>query len=113
MGLADPKTSITASLSKNGIKAAYLFLADDYIDEPALLDSIKNVEFIIVQASYSSPLTSIAHIVLPSPTVQETEGSYTTLDGMVKSAPRLVQPPSGVKQDLEILQEIAKRLRAR
>ena len=113
MGLADPKTSITASLSKNGVKAAYLFLADDYIDEPALRDNLKDVEFIVVQASYSSPLTSMAHVVLPSPTLQETEGTYTTLDGIVKSALRLVQPPSGVKQDVEMLQEIAKRLRVR
>ncbi len=113
MELADPKTSIITNLAKNSVKAAYLFLADDYIDEPGLLDNLKGVEFIVVQASYSSPITSMATVVLPSPTSLEIEGTYTTLDGIVKSTSRLLQPPSGVKQNWEIIQEIAKRLRAK
>jgi len=64
-----------------------------------------------VQASYLSPATSIANVVLPSPTWAEREGSYTTLDGTVKSASRLLQPPGGVKQDWEIIHEISKALK--
>lgn len=111
MGLANSQNSILNSTAKNNVKAAYLLLADDYVDEPRLLDSLKRMEFVVVQASYLSPATSIANVVLPSPTWAEREGSYTTLDGTVKSASRLLQPPGGVKQDWEIIHKISKALK--
>jgi assimilatory nitrate reductase catalytic subunit len=110
MSLADPQSSVIANATKNGAKAAYLLLADDYIDDPGLWDSLKGIEFIVVQASYGSPVIPLAHVVIPSPITSETEGNYTTLDGMIKSASRLLQPPDGVKQDGEVFQEISKRL---
>ena len=111
IGMADLQNPVFTSIGKDGVKAVYLLLADDYVDEPRLLDYLRGIEFVVVQASYSSPITSTANVVLPSPTWAEREGSYTTLDGTVKSASRLLQPPSGVKQDWEIIQEISNRLR--
>jgi len=113
LGLAHPRQSVLPSLAGNGVKAVYLLLADDYVDEPRLLNSLKGMEFVVVQASYLSPVTSIANVVLPSPTWAEREGSCTTLDGVVKSASRLLQPPDGIKQDEEVIQEISRRLRSK
>ena len=113
MGMANRHNSVLTSIAKDNVKAVYLLLADDYVDEPKLLDSLKGIEFVVVQASYSSPTTSMANVVLPSPTWAEREGSYTTLDGTLKSASPLLQPPSEVKQEREIIQEISKRLRGK
>ena len=111
IGLAPSKESIIASIGKDSIKAVYLLQADDYVDNPQLLDSLKKAEFVVVQASYLSPAASIANVVLPSPTWTERKGTYTTLDGIAKSASRLVQPPAGVKQDEDTIKEISKRLK--
>ena len=113
IGLAHPQESVLPSIARDSVKAVYLLLADNYIDEPRLLDSLKGAKFVVLQASYLSPATSIADVVLPSPTWAETEGAYTTLDGMVKSTSRLLQPPSGVKQDWETIKEISRRLRGK
>jgi len=110
-GIAAPQESALTSAVKDNVKAAYLLLADDWIDEPELLDTLKGVEFVVVQASYLSPATSLASVVLPSPTWREREGSHTTLDGIVKSTSRLLPPPDGVKQDRETIDEISNILK--
>jgi len=75
-----------------------------------LLNRLKGIDFLVVQASYHSPATSIADVVLPSPIWAEREGKYVTMDGRVLELKRVLQPKEGLPQDEEILMEISKKL---
>jgi predicted molibdopterin-dependent oxidoreductase YjgC len=112
MGLAHPRESVLNHLNNgNKVKAAYLLLDDESVDHSKLADSIKGLEYVVVQASHLSPATSVAHVVFPSPLGVESEGTYTTLDGVVKSAARLVQPPMGIMPSWAVIEEVSKRIK--
>lgn len=111
MGIANPSESIIDRLTKDGVKCLYLLLGDDQAEFPKLLKLPKEIEFIVVQTSYLSPVTSKAHLVLPSPTWTEASEKYSTLDGITKSTSRLIKPPDSIKTNAEILNEISKQLR--
>ena len=92
-------------------KALYLLLADELVGEE-LLNRLKGIDFLVVQASYHSPATSIADVVLPSPIWAEREGKYVTMDGRVLESKQVLQPKEGLPQDEEILMEIYQKVRS-
>jgi formate dehydrogenase major subunit len=109
-GIANKSESAINNLAKNGIKALYLLLADDNAGASELPD-LKGLDFLVVQASYLSPLAKKADVVLPSPTWTETSGNYSTLNGAPISVSRLIKATEGVKADWETIGEIAKRFK--
>jgi len=90
-------------------KGLYLLLADEPEDEE-LLNWLEGIDFLVVQASYHSPATSMADVVLPSPIWAEREGKYVAMDGKVLELKQVLQPKEGLLQDQEILIEISKKL---
>jgi len=111
IGLGNAKRSIVAELTKGKIKGLYLLLADDLAESQALVDSLKGVEFTVIQASYLSPVTAKAYVVLPSPLWTESKGNYTTLDGISKSTSPMVKAYGDIKADADTLKEVARRLK--
>ena len=91
-------------------KGLYLLLADESVDDEELLNRIKGVDFLVVQASYYSPVISMADVVLPSPIWAEREGKYVAMDGRVRELKRVLKPREGLPQDEEILVGIAQKL---
>ena len=110
MGIANSTESVAANLTKNGVKALYLLLADDDAGANDLA-AVKGLDLLVVQTSYLSPLAQKADIVLPSTTWTEINGNYSTLNGKPISVSSLVKPPEGVKADWETINEIAKRFK--
>ena len=90
-------------------KGLYLLLADER-DSEELLNRLKGIDFLVVQASYHSPVTSMASVVLPSPIWAEREGKYMTMDGRVLESKRVLQLKDGLPRDQEVLIEISQRL---
>jgi formate dehydrogenase major subunit len=111
MGIANASESVINNLAQNGVKALYLLLADDYVEARELLGLPRGIEFMVVQSSYMSPLVQKANVVLPSPIWTEIGGNYTTLDGTLISASRLINPPDEVKADWETISEISRRFK--
>jgi formate dehydrogenase major subunit len=111
IGIANSSISVIKDLAKNGIKALYLLLADDYIEAKELSALPKGLDFLVVQSSYLSPLVQKADVVLPSPTWAEISGNYTTLNGIPMSTSRLINPPDEVKADWETISEISRRFK--
>jgi len=111
LGLGNPRGPVASDLAKGKAKGLYLLLADDLTESQALTDSIKGVEFTVVQASYLSPATAKADIVLPSLLWTESKGSYTTLDGINKKTSPLVKAPADIKTDADTLKEVARHLK--
>jgi formate dehydrogenase major subunit len=90
-------------------KGLYLLLADEPESEE-LLARLKGIGFLVVQASYHSPVTAMADVVLPSPIWAEREGKYVTMDGRVLELKQVLQPKDGLPQDHEVLKAISQKL---
>jgi formate dehydrogenase major subunit len=111
IGLCSTKGSVAAELNKGKAKGVYLLLADDLVESQALAESLKGVEFVVAQASYLSPVTAKANVVLPSLLWTESKGNYTTLDGIQKSTSPMVKTSGDIKTDADTLKEVARHLK--
>jgi len=83
-------------------------MCDDKFEMGDWVAQVDQAEFLVVQASYHSPLTDCADVVLPSPIWAERKGKYVSLDGKVGHSQKLLEPPSGIKDDVEIINKLAK-----
>jgi len=110
-GLGNPDNTVAAELNKGKVKGAYLLLADDPAESQALADSLGSVEFVVAQASYLSPVTALASVVLPSLHWTESKGTYTTIDGILKSTAPIVKVSEDILTDADTIKEIASRLK--
>jgi len=111
LGLASAKNTVAADMARGKAKNLYLLLADDLTNVQALADSMKGVEFSVVQASYRSPVTEKADVVLPSLLWTESKGSYTSIDGVSKKTAPMVKANPAIKADADTLKEVAKHLK--
>ncbi len=90
----------------NGHQAIYLALGDDTPSQ-RLIQRLPGAPFIAVQASYVSPVTAMADVVLPVTTWVEQEGHYLNLEGRLQEARRGLQPPAEVRSNVDVLEAIA------
>jgi formate dehydrogenase major subunit len=90
------------SINPGYLKGLYVLISDDAPDN-SVINCLKKAPFKVVQASYVSPATEMADIVIPSPVWSERAGTYTTTDGRKISSTRAIEPAPGVLQDDEIL----------
>ena len=111
LGLVNSKGSVAADIARGKARGLYLLLADDLSDSQALADSLKGVEFAVVQAGYRSPVTEKADVVLPSLLWTESKGSYTTIDGINKKTAPMVKARTDIKTDADTLKEVARHLK--
>jgi predicted molibdopterin-dependent oxidoreductase YjgC len=93
----------------NGHQAAYLALGDDHVSQ-RLVDRLKEAPFVVVQASYVSPVTEMADVVLPSEMWAEQEGHYVNLEGRLQEIHRGLTPPEEARSHVDILEAIAAQL---
>lgn len=100
---------LAKGINRSKLKTLYLLLADEMVDGK-LLDWLQGVDFLVVQASYHSSVTSIADVVLPSPLWAERKGKYVTMDGRVVESKCVLQPQISLPEDEEILAKISRKL---
>jgi predicted molibdopterin-dependent oxidoreductase YjgC len=98
-------------LSQNHVQGLYLLISDEQVDNDEVLGWLRTIDFLVVQASYRSAVTSMADVVLPSPIWAERDGGqYVSLDGHVAKSQRVIEPKKGLLQDQEILRELSKKM---
>jgi predicted molibdopterin-dependent oxidoreductase YjgC len=98
-------------LSLNHVPGLYLLISDEQVDNDEVLGWLRTIDFLVVQASYRSAVTSMADVVLPSPIWAERDGGqYVSLDGRVAKSHRVIEPKKGLLQDQEILRELSKKM---
>ena len=97
------------ALDAKGCQAVYLALGDGDAS-PALLASLEKVPFKAVQASYVSPATAMADVVLPVEVWSEQAGHYLSLEGRLQETRQAVKPPEDVRSNAEALQALAQKL---
>jgi formate dehydrogenase major subunit len=93
---------LNAGFDGTGAEALYVLLGEQPWDGP-----VPEAAFLAVQASYESPLTERADVVLPSALWCEQAGAYTNLEDSVQHARQAVEPQGQAKADGEILSLLA------
>lgn len=93
----------------NGHKVTYLAIGDDYVSK-SLVERASKSAYLVVQASYESKLTEKADVLLPVTVWAEQEGHYINLDGRTQKAEKTITAPESVRDNLEVLTDLAKRM---
>ena len=93
----------------NGQQAVYLAVGDDKVSR-RLVQRLEGVAFLAVQASYASPVTEMADVVLPVEMWAEQSGHFLNLEGRLQEARAALTPPLEVLSNAKVLEMIAARL---
>ena len=107
--LAAAQLHLDKPFKLNGHQAAFVALGDE---EPtaALVKNLTGVPFLAVQASYVSPLTAQADVVLPVTMWAEQAGHYLNLEGRLQAASASLTAPEGVRSNLDAIIALEKCL---
>jgi len=89
---------------------ALLVLAGEQDLDAAAVKAIGEDVFVVAQASYESPLTARADVVLPAAIWSERKGTFTNTEGRIQKANRAVEPRGEAKPDWEILSLLAAKM---
>jgi formate dehydrogenase major subunit len=107
--LAAVQYGLDKAFALDGQQAVFVALGDD-TPKQSLVKLLEKAPFLAVQASYVSPLTAQADVVLPVETWSETEGSYLNFAGCLQKAVRSQQMPQDVKSNIASLKAIADKM---
>lgn len=75
-----------------------------------ILERLRQLDFLVVADFFLSETAQLADIVLPVAQWAEEEGTMTNLEGRVLLRKRAFDPPPGVRNEIDILDELAWRL---
>ena len=98
---------------EGGIRALLVFGSNVVVASPQarrVEEKVKALDLLVVCDSFLNETARLAHVVLPTLQWAEEDGTMTNLEGRVILRRKAVEPPDGVKGDLEILSELARRL---
>jgi assimilatory nitrate reductase catalytic subunit len=76
----------------------------------AVRGRLNALDFLVVADFFLSETAQLAHVVLPSAQWAEEDGTLTNLEGRVLMRRRVVDPPPGVRTDVDIVSELGCRL---
>ncbi len=74
---------IADKINYGHLKALYV-MEEDFSAYPHILDALGDLEFIAVHAVSNSKLTELAHVVFPTSSFAESEGTYVNIDRRVQ-----------------------------
>jgi formate dehydrogenase major subunit len=85
--------------------------ADSEADRRRAVRLLEGLECLIVQDLFRTGTAELAHVVLPAAASWcESEGTVTSSERRVQRVRKAVEPPSGARDDVEILCDLARRL---
>jgi assimilatory nitrate reductase catalytic subunit len=73
-------------------------------------ERLQRLDLLVVSDFFLSETARLAHVVLPTAQWAEEDGTTTNLEGRVLRRRKVMEPPAGVRTDLEILGSLAKAL---
>jgi assimilatory nitrate reductase catalytic subunit len=98
---------------EEGIRALFVMGSNIAVSAPRALriqEKLKQLDLLVVADFFLSETAQLADLVLPVTQWAEEEGTLTNLEGRVLLRRRAVEAPSGVRSEIDILCELARRL---
>ena len=112
-----PDGGFDADAILQGIEAGtirFLYLAatnpQSFPNSSRWLAALEKVEVLVIQDIFPSDITKLATVVLPGCSYAEKQGSFTSLDHVVRSFEQAIRPVGESREDLEIFAELYGRL---
>ena len=96
-----------------GVRALLVMGSNVVVSAPNanhVVDRIKALDFLVVSDFFRSETAELADVVLPSAQWAEEEGTMTNLEGRVIRRRLACERPAGVKDDIDVICELASRL---
>jgi len=114
----DPKagltvTEITEGAYKGDIRGMYIMGENPAMSDPNVehaREALAKLDHLVVQDIFFTETASYADVVLPASAFPEKTGTFTNTDRRVQLGRKALDPPGDARQDLEIIQEIARRV---
>ncbi len=99
-------------ISTGDIKILYIIGSDlmGLEEGEMILDSLGNLDFLVVQDTHVSALSRKADVVLPSATFAEKDGTFTNINGIVQRIRKAVDPPGDSLPDWKIISRLSKAM---
>jgi len=95
--------------ARGRIKALYIMGSDPVSEKPADAESLRALEFLVVQDIFLTETAQMADVVLPAASYIESAGTFTNAERRVQRAPQAVRPVGKSVADWAILMHIALR----
>jgi anaerobic selenocysteine-containing dehydrogenase len=100
---------LRATYAPSQMGAVYLLLEDTTLPEEKV-KLAREAKFLAVHASFHSPITEMADVVLPALLWYEHEGSLYNLEGKKVAVRKAVPLPEGLIPENEVLTQLAARM---
>jgi formate dehydrogenase major subunit len=104
---------LVAAINAGTIKAMWVeggHSTRNIVAHKNLFDALQKLELLIAVDAYDSPLTSIAHVVLPLALNLEKDGTFTNFDRTVQRVRAAVPAMGEARNEIEILSAVAQRM---
>ena len=98
---------------EGGVRSLLVLGSNVVVSAPNALhveSRLRSLDFLVVSDFFLSETAEMADVVLPSAQWAEEEGTMTNLEGRVIRRRRAFEPPDGVRDDMQVLCELAERL---
>ncbi len=95
------------------LKAMYIMAENPALSDPDinhLKESLKRLEFLVVQDIFLNETAELADVVLPAASFAEKDGTYTATPRVVQKLRKALDPPGEAMEDWKIVCEISARM---
>ena len=114
----DPQPGLTVveimdAIHAGTIRGMYIMGENPAMSDPDLnhaREALARLEHLVVQDIFFTETAGYADVILPASACPEKTGTFTNTDRRVQLGRQAIQPPGDARQDLWIIQQIAKRL---
>jgi predicted molibdopterin-dependent oxidoreductase YjgC len=88
---------------------ALLVAGENPAEEPGCAESLRQLEFLVVQDLFLTETAQLANVVLPACSFAEADATYTNLERRLQRAPQAIQAAGESRPDWAILAALADR----
>lgn len=95
------------------VKAMYIMGENPMVTDPDLTHvekALKTLELLVVQDIFLTETAGLAHVVLPSASAAEKDGTFTNTERRVQRVRKAIEPLPGCKTDSGIITELAAKM---
>jgi formate dehydrogenase alpha subunit len=106
-------TEIFQAATQKKIRALYLVGENPMLSDPDILHvtaALRNLEFLVVQDIFLTETAQLAHVVLPSATFAEKDGTFTNTERRVQRVRQAIESVADARPDGWIVCQIARRM---
>ena len=106
-------TEMMKEAHEGRLKAMYIVGENPMVSDPDLnhaRKSLENLDFLVVQDIFMTETATLAHVVLPSASFAEKDGTFTNTERKVQRVRKAVSSPGEAREDWKIICDLSTRM---